>query len=119
MSKSTQQIIPTNIPCTLLLPGKNATEACITAVVRGFTGEPFPFRAIINGTSYSLENIWIRDMKLTAYNDDESWYLDEWFRAMEYRHTHNGKTDYQFTEIGLEYCYYPTDFKRHFTCMEG
>lgn len=110
--------IATNIHCVLLLPGKDAVNTCITAVTRSFVGESYPFRAIIDDNSYSLEHIWINDVKLTDFNNDESGYLEEWLCAMEYKHV-NGTTKCLFAENGQEYCYYPVDFKRHYTCEEG
>lgn len=111
-------MITTNIPCTLMLPGQEPQKAIIESVVRSFTGEPHPFRAIIDGKSYSLEFVWIGEQKLISYNDNEWWYLSEWYQAMQY-YEKNKKTDWCFTEEGLEYCYYSTDFKRHYTIFEG
>ncbi len=55
---------------------------------------------------------------LSKYADFESWYFDEWFRCL-WKESLSARKEYRFTENGQEYWYQRTDFKKHFTCMEG
>lgn len=115
--KNEKQIIETNISC--------ATGSCSITVAKVI--EQYPQR---NGLSKYLcitddgeqhEMASLSDVNgrpLSEYSDYEPWYFDEWFRCL-YKESQTPRKEYRFTEDGQEYWYQRTDFKRHFTCMEG
>ncbi len=106
-----RNVIKVNIPCII-----NGKETTITEV---FNHPCSGLRCMANGEEYSLSAVCDKTGKpVIRYTIDDKWYFEEWFLCIKKEAT-TGKKEYCFTEVGQEYWFTTTDFKRHYTALEG